>query len=554
MSIHPRCNLLLNAVFRPHILYQKPLSEQFGIPKPDQKSLKKEKNFAVIGIAAISLFLSVFTVNAKNTDNSLPDYAMYKKDQKLCYIDFSENNSRQVSTGLFDILDYDYSYFSEERVINKYTLSQDGRLLFFPDALDYPFFSLSCRNVNDPKAKAIKIDSDIRSYLVNEDASIITYEKNNTLFRYNRKGRKRQTIANNIGYYYASPDGNTILYTSGNEVFYYTPSNGRREKVDIHFYDINCISKDLSTIYYISSDGHYSLNKKERGKENVKIDSEVWMVIKAYPSGKLYYVTVNSVDFPLLHYVYDDKKEFDAALTKPVAPSRNSPDYDTAYKAYKRASKEYLAKLKRDEIRKYLEEAKRIRWGFSHYALYYYDGEKSTLISNSFTDSSFAFAADEPIITYTEYSLLDDAGVNLSEIEDADKVVRTVCDSLCSVDRYVAFGASSVPLEWAEEEETDFCLSADGKTLYYLVKTPKNENHGDLYQMNISSLQKFGTPKLYDRNVFCDNLYSVGGNNLLYLKNYKNDKGELYFNREKMDDNVTCIIPVDPFSTPFLQR
>lgn len=505
-------------------------------------------------IAAAALFLPVFTATAKDTDSSLPDYAMYKKEDELRYIDFSKDSSGQISTGLFDELTFDYSYFSEEDIIHEYTLSPDGELLFFPDTPDYPYFSLFCRDIDSPRDKAVKIDSNVHSYLINEDASAVIYRKNHALCRYDRKSGKRQTIADNVGYYYISDDGNTILYSTDDGIFYYTLADGRREKANISFYDMNCISEDLSTMYYISFDGLYTLYKKERGKEEVRIDSAIWKVIKAYDSGEFYYVTVDTVEFPLLSYVYDDKRKSDAALKKPVAPARNSPDYATAYRAYRKACKEYSAKLKRDEIRAFLEEEKNVKRLYSHYELYYYDGKKSTLISNSFKDSSYAFAADKPVITYTEYNLLDNAGVDLSEIEDADHVIRTVSDSLCSIDRRIAFGASSVSLDREEGDGTDFCLSADGNTLYYLEETPKKDNCGNLYQMDISSPEKPATPKLYDTDVLCDELYYVGRKNLLYFKNYEDGSGELYLNRKKMDDDVTCIIPADPFSAPFLYR
>ncbi len=528
----------------------------------------RTKKFLIsIGIAAVSLSLPAFVSYGKNKNNSFPNYAMYTKenDRELHYLYFPEGSSDQISSGLSDEIRYDSdpAEISRTRIARTYQLSQDGRLLFFPDSLDYSCFSLYYKDIDDPNEKAVKIDSGVSSYLINGDASVITYEKNDELCQYNRKTGKRKTIADNIWYYYVSEDNNTILYRNARDIFYCSLSDGSLEKVDIHPYDMNCLSKDLSTIYYISYEGAgYTLCKKERGKEDVKIDFDIWKIIRAYDSGELYYVTVDSVDFPLMSYVYDAKKEADAVLTKPVLPDRNMPDYDTAYRAYIRSSKEYRAKLKRDEIREYLEEAKRVTYSFSHYALYYYDGKKSTLISNSFTDfsSSYSFAADKPVITYTQHNMRDDAGVDLSEIEDADKIVSTVSDSICSVDRYIAFGASVIPLGHANGENTECCLSADGNTFYYLEETPKDNDYGNLYQMDISSPERLGAPKLYDEDVFCNNFYDsdslfyVGKDNLLYFKNYRENKGELYVNRRKMDDDVNRIIPEYSSYSSFLQR
>ena len=386
---------------------------------------RPEKFFISIGIAAASLLLPAFVSYGKNENNPSLNYTIYTKenDRELHCLYFPESNSDQIFSGFLDEIHYDSdpSEISNTRIANTYQLSRDGGLLFFPDALDYSYYSLYSKNIDDPNEKAVKIDSGVYSYLISRDASVITYRKDNKLCQYNRKTGKHKTIADNIGYYYVSEDNNTILYSNNEGIFYCTLSDGSLEEVDIHPYDMNCLSNGLSTIYYISYDGAiYTLCKKERGKEDVKIDFDIWKVIKAYDSGELYYVTVDSVDFPLMSYVYDEKKDADAALRKPVLPDRDAPDYDAAYRAYKRASREYRAKSKRDEIRKYLAEAKKIRYSFTHYALYYYDGKESTLISNSFTDSSssYSFAADKPVITYTQYNMRDDAGVDLSEIGD----------------------------------------------------------------------------------------------------------------------------------------
>lgn len=516
---------------------------------------------ALIGIAVLILLSPALTADGKNADIPPLSYAMYTKSEgeRLYCISFPGDTSGQISTvPLCDICsDSDPSEISSEWITDAIQLSKDGELLFFSDDINYFGFPLFYRDRNDPEEKAVKIDSGIDSYRVSDDSCVVTYRKEDgTLRRYNKKTGKRQTVADYVEYFFVSDDGDTVLYTSKEGVFYYTASSGLREKVDIEAYDINCVSEDLSTIYYTSTDSYFHLYKKERGKEEVRIDYETWKVIKAYDTGELYYVTVESVAFPLLRYISDEKKEADAALKKPLPPDRNASNYDTAYRAYQKACREYSAKLKRDEIRAYLEKTKHVIYTYTHYSLYYYDGEKSTLISDSFTDLdlSCAVAADEPVITYTQYNLRDDAGVDLSEIEDADHVTFTVSNSLSSVDRYVAFGASSVPLGQAESAGTNFCFSADGKKLYYLAETAEKENCGSLYQISLSSPKRPGTPKLYDTDVFCGDLCCVGDNNLLYFKNYREDRGELYCNGKKVDDEVNRIIPADSASTPFLQR
>ena len=69
---------------------------------------------------------------------------------------------------------------------------------------------------------------------------------------------------------------------------------------------------------------------------------------------------------------------------------------------------------------------------------------------------------------------------------------------------------------------------------------PEDKNYGELYQVSISSSGELGTPELYDSDVCTDNIYFIGENKLLYFKDYKNDKGELYINQEQVDYDVNA--------------
>ena len=124
-------------------------------------------------------------------------------------------------------------------------------------------------------------------------------------------------------------------------------------------------------------------------------------------------------------------------------------------------------------------------------------------------------------------------------MEDIYSISDMVAEALRSgAERYVAVGSVSAALD--QDKTEHFCISADGKTLYYLDEIPEDKNYGELYQVSISSSGELGTPELYDSDVCTDNIYFIGENKLLYFKDYKNDKGELYINQEQVDYDVNA--------------
>lgn len=519
-------------------------------PQPEQKKEKEKKKkdnrnsdkkkpskgiiFAGIGVLLAAACILVFVLIGGGTGSS-SNYAMYVKDKEIYYTGFSKNDPWQVTSRFVDGGDFDNYELADASYIiaDACRLSEDGSLLFFPDKINYSDngYSLYYRKVNKPKEDAVKIDSDIISYSVSKDASAITYQKNDTLYQYDRKKEDKQKVASDIQRYYVSDDGKSILYLNTEDVLYSTVKGGDREKIDSEISGLSHVSEDLSTLVYIKEG---TLYKKVGSEDKVKISSDVDHVITAYDSGEVYYVKSETTEVPLSNYVYDDKKEADAALTEPKSPNWSDPDYDAKYEAYQKESEEYHAKLERDYFRKYLDEEKVEQ---TVYTLCYYDGEQETIISDSFTDSSYTYAADTPVITYTAYDQSEDIRVKLSETEDIYNVYTLATEMLNSAsERYVTVGGTTALLD--REEAQNFRLSADGETLFYLDEVPEDKDYGELYQVSVSSSGELGSPELYDSDVYTNTLYFIDAGKLLYFKDYKNDKGELYIDREKIDYDV----------------
>lgn len=505
-----------------------------------RKKPKKGLIFAGIGagVVVIAALICIFVFFGGSMGGTSKNYAMYVKDKELYYTDFSNREPWQITSRLVkeNALD-NYEFSSSAYALgNACRLSKDGSVLFFPDRVDPSDdgYSLYYRNINRPKEEAVKIDSDVVSYSVNDDASAVTYLKNDTLYQYNRKKEDKQKVASDIKNYYVSGDGKTILYMNTENALYSTVKGGEREKLDSDLSNLNYVSEDLSTVLYIKED---SLYKKEADEDKEKISSDVYDVIRAYDSGEIYYVKAETEEVPLINFVDDDKKDADAAMQEPASPSWTDPDYDAKYQTYEKELEEYYAKQDRDYAREYLAEEKIEQ---TTYTLCYYNGEEETTVSDNFTNISYACAADKPVITYTAYDdQSEDVTVKMSEVEDPYSIGGMIAEALnAAANRYVAVGAVSADLD--QDEIGNVRLSTDGETLYYLAEIPEDKNYGELYQISVSSSGELGTPELYDSDVCTDNIYFVSADKLLYFKDYKNEKGELYINKERIDYDVNA--------------
>lgn len=69
----------------------------------------------------------------------------------------------------------------ELQILNN--LTENGEMLYYIDKLDDDDFTLYCRYLSKPDEEPIKIDSDVSLWRVNEDFSVVYYEKNDSLFK-----------------------------------------------------------------------------------------------------------------------------------------------------------------------------------------------------------------------------------------------------------------------------------------------------------------------------------------------------------------------------------
>jgi len=551
-----------------------PAEEQpAAVPTEKKKLPKKAIMFGGIGVAVVAVLILVISLfsgggKAKN------DFTLYLKDSEIFFSDMKKDSEAwQLTSRLVDSedVDDDVLAYAASTLGSYICTSEDGKYIFFPDKIadDDDGFNLYYRELGNPEAEAVKIDSDIQSYTVNTSATIVTYLKGEegNLYQYKLAEDSKDKVASEVEGFEVSDDGTKIGYINSEGSLYLKYAGKDKEKIASEVTSLEYLTDDFKTVYYIKEG---SLYKQVEGEDRVKIASEVYRVIKIYETGEIYYLTSEAGEISLMDYVTDDMKTTDASITEPSYPNYpNSPsppswwDYDTdaeyaaAYEAYEdayeaweaecdRMETEYYAareawyaKQSRDELREYLEEEVLEQ---SNYSLCFYNGTEATVITDAFVgdyyDSDYTYASDAPVIIYEAYNQSSLEKVKLSEVEsiyDIEEMVEAALFS--SSERYIAVKTTATVVE-QEKEARNFRINSSGTVVYYIDDIPDEKSYGELYRISITN-GTVGKAEVYDSDVYTGYCYFAGDDKFIYYKDYKDRKGELYVNKVKIDYDVS---------------
>ncbi len=558
-----------------------PTEEQpAAVPTEKKKLPKKAIMFGGIGVAVVAVLILVISLfsgggKAKN------DFTLYIKDSEIFFSDMKKDSEAwQLTSRLVDSKDVDDDdlAYAANTLGSYICTSEDGKYIFFPDKIadDDDGFNLYYRELGNPEAEAVKIDSDIQSYTVNTSATIVTYLKGEegNLYQYKLAEDSKDKVASEVEGFEVSDDGTKIGYINSEGSLYLKYEGKDKEKIASEVTSLEYLTDDFKTVYYIKEG---SLYKQVEGEDRVKIASDVYRVIKIYETGEIYYLTSEAGEISLMDYVTDDMKDADASIAEPSYPDYpNSPsrpswwdydtdaEYDAAYEAYEdayeaweaecdRMETEYYAareawyaKQSRDELREDLEEEVLEQ---SNYSLCFYNGTEEVVITDAFVGgyySNYTYASEAPVISYEAYNQSSLKKVKLSEVEsiyDIENMVEAALFS--SSERYIAVKGTATVVE-QEKEATNFRINSSGTVVYYIDDIPEEKNYGELYRISINN-GVVGKAEVYDSDVYTGYCYFVNDTELEYFKDYKNGKGELYINKNKIDYDVYCY-SVDVYS------
>lgn len=579
---------------------------------------KKKKKFPIlpiilgvggvllVAIIAIAILVgSIFFRKEKE-----PTYTLYLKDGELFYNSLKKDSkSWQVTNKLFETDDFtDKEMASLGSAVGRYTyMSENGKYIFYIDKMEKSSegVNLYYREVENDKAEPVKIDSGVSNFSVNKDATLVTYTKgeDNDLYQYTVKKDSKEKIASETEEFITSEDGKTIYYTNNEGSVYMKVAGKDKEKLASEVDSLEYFSLEKKTFYYLKENNLY---KQVVGKDKEKILSNVHEILKIYESGEIYYTTGETTEVPLMNYVTDDLKESDAAMVEPTYP--NYPDYptypsypdypyswnydtyaeyqlalekynqeydeyekecdrllqeynqardnyDKAVTEYNIASDAYYAKQNRDAMRQALGEEKVSE---RNYSLYYFDGKKDTLISESIYyygyDASSSYttvstASEAAVIAYEVAKKSETKTIKMSEIQDIYSVKNMVTEAMQSdTELHIAAKEKDSVLK-ADKEIHCFRINEEGTLIYYIDNVEDEKNYGTLYRISISK-DKVGKAEVYDNDVYYGYVSLHDDNKVTYFKDvkaienkntesyYVYYKGELYIDKTRVDSDV----------------
>ncbi len=537
-----------------------PVSVATPAPKAVQEKSKKKSKiglFIGLGAGAVAVFLTlcIVVLCVVFGGNKVHNYGLYMKDGEMFYTGIPKVKPVQITEKMID-----GSVVSKEDIAKEpyalgyYThVTEDGKYIFYLDRIGADgagSLSLYYRRADRPNQEPVKIDSQVYLYAVSENGKTVTYLKEGGML-YRHDLTDREKIAGDVVRFSVSEDGKNLIYQTQSGDVYFQKAGKDREKMASEVSYILQYNEDITAIYFLKEGNLYY---QEAGKDREKILSDIHSTLQLTEDGKIYYVKSTETTRKLMDFVNDDMFAADSAVVQPTYPDyptypsyfdyltyeeyqaayqKVNDEYQAALDEYREAMDAYYDKERRDTIRKNLEETTFSR---RTYSLWYYDGEESVKLSDSFNIENYTVASKAAVLVYSEYAQSERDKLNLSEISSAYEVESLLReDSGIAGSRFLAVEDSVTPLE--DEDASYFRIAPDGKRVFYMIPSESGSDKGEMYEMEISDGQP-ETPELYDDEVVSSYFYFVE-DMCVYFKDVKGDAGDLYINKTRIDYEVS---------------
>lgn len=513
------------------------------------------KRVKIIGIATVACILTVaiillsFFISAPEKSHFL-----YLKNRELYYTNLNNNLSFQVTEQLIDLdntIDdsiYDEKFDVVETALSTYCkFSNDGNTLFYIDnIIDLTNGApLYYRYLSNTKSTPKLIDSAVKTYVLSETGTKVTYinGEDGALYQHNLKEKIK--IDDNVSEFVASSDGKNIIYVKNGEVYTKLGDNTATKLGNITstLYSTN---GSFDTVFFMDNDLLYKIKD---GKKVTQLASDVGEIVEHYSTGEIYYLkTENEVQISLAEHLIDDAKSLDDSLVEPEYPaSPEKADYKTEAE-YQEAVKQFEVKyeeyLQLDELWSQKREHDKIREdvlydSFTHTysSLCYHDGKKEKVLNENVTSIEYsALGKTKPTLIFQTSDYKELKKVKISQVESIEDLTNMLKEGLDDL-TVTYLTVENVTSAIGYGENRDYCITEDGKTVYFLGDINYEESFsGDLYEMKISG-KKPREPKLYDSGVIYSTTAIYNGS-LIYYKNFEKGVSELYCEKEKIADNV----------------
>lgn len=338
------------------------------------------------------------------------DFIMYVKDNELTMARKNKYEPMVVGDRVFD--DKDVNGVGSAYNLVKY--SPDRKYVFYPQKIDDGGCELYRKKLGSKKAEAEKIDSDVQSYSIIDNDTLV-YVKDNAdrkLYLY-RKGESEK-IASNAWYMRVSADGKYIMWRDDDNRLYVqdTDLKSDKMKLDSDVYQIYAVSDDFGKIVYQKEDKLYVMKGME---EKEKIASDVYEAYTYDINGSLELYYLKAGDQTNLSYydlIDDDCLVQDQQMAEPRIEDYQKVTYKDSFwgkqksvevdDSYYEEQEKYQQKQDRDYLRSSLESS---LLGMEECEIYYYqdtagESNKVMTVLQKQGENAYGSAAADTALMY----------------------------------------------------------------------------------------------------------------------------------------------------------
>lgn len=525
--------------------------EETGITSKFLSELfRKKKRLGVAVLAAVAVICGGTILFAAKTGRA-PEYVVYCKKNTA----FQHSLTGKKSLELTDHATENKSPFEIMYSINNIRYSKDGNYVFYTEKADgNGYGTLMCKNLKKQSSKrdtSEKLDSDT-AYIQLLSSGKVLYIKNDTGDRdlYLNDLKSKTKIGSDISNYIVSKDQSCLIYTTSDGGLYtydLAKKGASKEKLDSDAAYIGA-SDDLNYIYY-TKDNRLMCIKDRKNIEKIASGFQSDGTYKLNGHSLYYLIPVDT--YQVTGFITDDRAAKDALLQR---PSRSDyrildgtdryglPHYAYDYDKYDAAVDAYNKKLKRDEIRDKLNNAKDITIN----ELYLYDGKTSTKISDSVGDivKNWGYAKDgtAPAICVSQFDMGKLKKYNLSDFDSSYGVTDQLDDWKKGAIHYSLVTGTVISPFDVDKMITSSAFDYENRIFYYTDGTGK-DIHTSLYSIPYSQTSSEKPKKLADDVYYM----ALPGGSMYYMSDVDHDtyEGTLHVGTEKADDDVSALfVPI----------
>lgn len=503
--------------------------------EPPAPAKKRRAVKVIIPVAAIILVFAIAVgVLFSFVGSRAPEGVVYLKDEEISYSDLK--NNFDLSDNLIGGSSMDFDDIIDNEYYDMVKVSSDGKRIFYPDKIKNSSggYNLYMKPFGKKNADGEKVASDVSAYMIDKKGKNVLYAvydgDNYTVYKTDLNERKK--IAKDVTDVYASENLERIWYVTENKSLYLVSGKTESERIAKDVEELYPVDEKSDSVFYMNED---DVLYKATGAKTTKIASDVNSAVYVLSADKIYYSKAPKAQKGLSEFVTDNKKDADNKLSKPQYPYMSDfetyDEYEAAYESYKNDLYEYYEKQDRDAIREKLDETYN---SYQSKELYLYNGKKSVKISDNF---SYLEEANEKsgVLFFGAYDKSNIKKVDISEVDSIDDLQDEI-EEVMDANRvyYMVNGEKSAKL--SVSGNADFVFSDDGKTVYYTEDISEN-SEGVLYKASVSGTKLSGTKKI-DSGVYVSFSAVTESGDIYYFKNADDYIADLYFNGDKVDDEV----------------